>query len=123
MNTFINYLTSISDDQHRAKVTDVLGWVSKSFPHLEAKIAWNQPMFTDHGTFIVGFSAAKQHFSISPEKPGIEKFSEEIASAGYSHTSNLFRIKWNQDVDFSLLARIIRYNIEEKADYSSFWRK
>lgn len=123
MNTFINYLKSISDDQHRAKVTDVLDWVSKSFPHLEAKIAWNQPMFTDHGTFIVGFSAAKQHFSISPEKAGIEKFSEEIASAGYSHTSNLFRIKWNQDVDFSLLARIIRYNIEEKADYSSFWRK
>ena len=76
MNIFTDYLASISDDQHRAKLADVLGWVSRKFPGLEPKIAWNQPMFTDHGTFIIGFSTAKLHFAISPEKAGIEKFAE-----------------------------------------------
>ena len=123
MNIFTDYLASISDDQHRANLADVLGWVSRKFPGLEPKIAWNQPMFTDHGTFIIGFSTAKLHFAISPEKAGIEKFAEEITNAGYSHTSNIFRIRWEDSVDFLLLERMIIYNIEEKADYSTFWRK
>ncbi len=59
MNIFTDYLASISDDQHRAKLADVLGWVSRKFPGLEPKIAWNQPMFTDHGTFIIGFEHSK----------------------------------------------------------------
>ena len=51
------------------------------------------------------------------------QFSSEIEQAGYSQTPNLFRIKWDEPVDFSLLERIIQYNIADKADCPTFWRK
>ncbi len=54
------------------------------------KIAWNQPMFMDHDTFIIGFSIAKQHLAVAPEKAGIDYFSDEIVKAGYGHTKQLY---------------------------------
>lgn len=35
-------------------------------------------MFTNHGTFIIGYSSAKQHFSITPEATGMKQFSTQI---------------------------------------------
>jgi uncharacterized protein YdhG (YjbR/CyaY superfamily) len=34
---------------------------------LKEEIKWNQPMFSDHGTFIIGFSIAKEHIAVAPE--------------------------------------------------------
>lgn len=31
-------------------------------------IAWNQPMFTHHGTYIIGFSAASKHIATPPDR-------------------------------------------------------
>lgn len=42
-------------------------------------------MFTDHDTFIIGFSAAKHHMAVAPEKAGIVRFSKENVQAGYDH--------------------------------------
>lgn len=123
MEVFEEYLSKIGDEAHRSQMRKVLFWVKNTFPTLIPKIAWNQPMFTDHGTFIIGFSAAKEHFSISPESQGIAVFSDEIIKSGYSRGSNLFRIKWDEPVDFALLERMIRYNMEDKKDRTAFWRK
>lgn len=123
MELFEEYLSKIRNEAHRSRMKEVLTWVKDTFPALTPKIAWNQPMFTDHGTFIIGFSAAKQHFSVSPEVRGMKAFSDDIAKLGYSQTSNLFRIQWDEPVDFPLLERIIRYNIEDKKDCTTFWRK
>lgn len=123
MNPFADYLSSIENSEHRTCLEGVLNWVRERFPNLEPKIAWRQPMFTDHGTFIIGFSVSKQHFSVSPEAKGIEVFSEEIAKSGYSRGTHLFRIRWDEPVDYMLLERIIRYNIRDKADCTTFWRK
>lgn len=123
MEAFEEYLSKIENEVHRSRMREVLTWVKDTFPILAPKIAWNQPMFTDHGTFIIGFSAAKGHFAVSPEAQGIAAFSDDIAKAGYSQTSNLFRIKWDEPVDFPLLERIIRYKIEDKKDRTTFWRK
>ncbi len=123
MDAFKEYLAAIDNEEHRARLHEVLLWVKNSFPNLSTRLAWNQPMFTDHGTFIIGFSVSKDHFSISPEGKGIEVFSEAIKESGYSHGSKLFRIKWNEPVDYGLLERIIRYNIEDKDDCQTFWRK
>ncbi|MBM7657706.1 uncharacterized protein YdhG (YjbR/CyaY superfamily) [Sporolactobacillus spathodeae] len=100
-----------------------MNWVTEKFPSLEPRIAWNQPMFTDHGTFIIGFSVAKHHLAIGPERAGIVRFSDEIVQAGYDHTKQLVRIRWDSPVDFSLLEKMIAFNISEKADCSTFWRK
>lgn len=122
LEVFSEYLSQIKDTQHCARVTEVLSWVGAEFPDLEGRIAWKQPMFTDHGTFIIGFSVSGKHMSVSPEKAGMEYFSGEIAKWGYGQSKMLFRIKWEDSIPYSLLERIIRYNCLEKQDCKTFWR-
>lgn len=123
MENFADYLAAIQDVEQRERLREVLNWVIQKFPNLESKIAWNQPMFTDHGTFIIGFSVSRQHFAVSPEVKGIEKFSDEIVESGYSHGKNIFRIKWDDPVDYTLLERMIQFNIDDKKECTAFWRK
>ncbi|ERG67915.1 iron chaperone [Exiguobacterium chiriqhucha] len=122
METFDDFLATIDDPEHRAKLDDIFVWVRETFPHLEERIAWNQPMFTDHGTFIIAFSVAKAHFAVAPEAVPLEVFQMQIREAGYTQTKQLFRIKWSQAVDYDLLRDIIAFNIEDKAGHTSFWR-
>lgn len=123
MEVFNEYLSSIHNVEQRARVEKILHWVSGRFPTMEPRVAWNQPMFIDHGTFIIGFSVSKQHVAIAPEKAGMEHFTAEIEKSGYGQSTHLFRIKWSDTIDYSLLERIIAYNREDKSDYSAFWRK
>ncbi|MEO2259133.1 MULTISPECIES: iron chaperone [Paenibacillus] len=123
METFAEFIARIDNPEHQARTEEVLNWVTEKFPNLKQKIAWNQPMFTDHDTFIIGFSVSKQHLAVAPEKAGINRFSEEITQAGYDHTKELVRMKWKQEIDFSLLERMIEFNIKDKAECSTFWRK
>ncbi|WP_340017125.1 iron chaperone [Paenibacillus sp. FSL K6-1318] len=123
METFAEFIARIDNPEHQARTEEVLNWITEKFPNLKQKIAWNQPMFTDHETFIIGFSVSKQHLAVAPEKAGIIRFSEEITQAGYDHTKELVRMKWKQEIDFSLLERMIEFNIADKADCSTFWRK
>lgn len=78
MELFDEYLERIGDPRHRARIQEVLAWVAETFPELTPRIAWSQPMFTHHGTFIIGFSTAKNHLAIAPERAGLERFSEDI---------------------------------------------
>ena len=123
MEVFAEYLTKIDTPKHRERMEEVLTWVGKQFPNLEPKIKWNQPMFTDHGTFIIGFSISKHHLAVSPENAGIIHFSDDIVEAGYDHTQQLVRIPWDRPVNFLLLEKMIAFNIMDKADCSTFWRK
>lgn len=122
METFDDFLATIDDPERRAKLDDVFVWVRKTFPNLEERIAWNQPMFTDHGTFIIAFSVSKAHFAVAPESVPLEVFKARIQESGYTQTKQLFRIKWDQTVDYDLLRDIIAFNIEDKAGHTSFWR-
>lgn len=123
MEVFAEYLAHIDNPEHRERTEEVLAWVTKKFPQLMPKMAWNQPMFTDHGTFIIGFSIAKHHLAVAPERVVIQHFSDEIVQAGYDHTKELVRIRWERPVDFSLLEKMIEFNIKDKADCTTFWRK
>ncbi|WP_010649414.1 iron chaperone [Oceanobacillus massiliensis] len=123
MEVFEDYLARIDNPQQRMRTEEVLTWVMKKFPGLVPRIAWNQPMFTDHGTFIIGFSIAKHHLAVSPERAGILHFSDEIIKSGYSHSKQLVRFEWDRPFDFSLLEKMIEFNISDKADCSAFWRK
>lgn len=123
MKEFAQYLNNIEDEQHRKKLEEILNWVAKTFPNLKTRIAWNQPMFTDHGTFIIAFSIARGHIAVAPEKAALDRFSEEIIKVGYEHSKMLIRMKWAQPTDYALLEKIIAFNIADKADYKAFWRK
>lgn len=123
MEPFAEYLERVENPQYQDRLQNIFHWITATFPTLRPKIAWNQPMFTDHGTFIIGFSVAKKHLAIAPERAGIERFSDDILQAGYTHSKEILRIGWTQSVDFPLLERIIRFNLEEKANCQTFWRK
>ncbi|PBB06193.1 MULTISPECIES: iron chaperone [Salimicrobium] len=122
METFEKYLETLTAPEARVRMEEVLTWMREEFPQLNERIAWNQPMFTDHGTYIIGFSASKKHMAVSPEKEGITHFSKEIEDAGYRHTKMLLQIPWAKPVDYKLLKRMISYNIAEKKNCTSFWR-
>lgn len=123
METFSEFIAQIEDPQHRKRTKEVLGWVTQKYPQMQHKIGWNQPMFTHHGTFIIGFSVSKKHLAVSPEQAGIDHFSDEIIKAGYEHSNHLMRFPWDKPIDYVLLQRMIEFNLSEKANTPAFWRK
>ena len=64
ISTLDEHLETIPNDDNRARMVEVLTWVAERYPELEPRIAWNQPMFTHHGTYIIGFSAEPVNFSV-----------------------------------------------------------
>ncbi|MDD4009822.1 MAG: DUF1801 domain-containing protein [Fermentimonas sp.] len=123
MKNFQMFLESIDELEKRERMEVILCNIKERFPQLNEEIKWNQPMFTDHGTSIIGFSVSKGHIAVAPEAVVINMFEKRIEEAGYSHTRELFRIKWTDKVNFELLYAIIAYNIENKKDEKNFWRQ
>ena len=123
MENFEAYLSQITRAEHRARMVEILDWTEREYPSLDARIAWKQPMFTEHGTFIIGFSVSEKHVAVSPEYAAMEHFRDTIQAAGCGQSKMLFRIGWEQPVPYSLLREIIDFNRLEKADCKTFWRK
>ncbi|HJF13899.1 MAG TPA: iron chaperone, partial [Enteractinococcus helveticum] len=86
METLQEYLDTIPNDENRAKLEQVIQWVTETYPDLKVEIKWNQPMMTHNGTFIISFSASSKHFSIAPELQVLEEFRDKLTEAGYSHS-------------------------------------
>lgn len=122
MEILEDYLAGIDNPSHRERLEEIFDWISEKYPNLKSEIKWNTPMFTDHGTYIIGISTAKNHISVAPEEVTMARFADEIAQAGYGSTKGLFRITWKDQVNYDLLAKMIDFNIEDKADYQNFWR-
>lgn len=122
METLNDYLMTIDDLDKRKRFEEIFDWISETFPQLQSRIAWNQPMFTHEGTFIIGFSRAKHHISVAPERVALDRFTNEINKAGYSRSKELFRIPFKMEVDYDLLREIIEFNIQDKAGHTKFWR-
>lgn len=123
MEVFAGFLAGIDNPLHRERMEEVFTWINNKYPNLKREIKWNQPMFTDHGTFIIGFSVSKKHLAVAPESVTITHVEDDIVKAGYEYTKELIRIPWNGPVEFSLLEKMIEFNIWDKADCSTFWRK
>ncbi len=71
MEVFSEFIAQIDNAQHRDRTEEVLVWVSEKYPNLVPTIKWNQPMFTDHDTYIIGFSTSEKHLAVAPEAAGI----------------------------------------------------
>ena len=81
MEDFSDFLVRIDDPNHREKIEELFNWIRQKYPQLNEVIKWNQPMLTDHGTFIIGFSASKKHLAVSPERFTITHFESDIVKA------------------------------------------
>ena len=123
MDVLQEYLDAIVIPEQKARMEEIFSWVHNTFPTLETVIKWNQPMFVDHGTLIIAFSRAKGHMSFTPEEAVINMFSEKIKKAGYEHTKMLVKVKWNDEVDYELIKFLIEFNMADKAECKTFFRK
>lgn len=117
------FLAKIENDAHRERMEEILHWILETFPNLKLEHKWNQPMFTNEGTFIIAFSVSKNHISVAPEFYTMDKFRNAVEEAGYTHSKMLFRIPFKEEVNYPLLKEIIEFNIEDKQGYETFWRK
>lgn len=120
---FNDFVNAITNDTQREKIKEILDFVSYTFPFLEKRIAWNQPNFIHQGTFILGLSYAKHHIALAPESVAVEKFKDLAESYGYSTTSQLIRIKWEQTIEFDMIKQIVEFNLEDKKGCTTYWRK
>lgn len=116
------YLINISNHKIKENLLNIIDYIEKHFPQLVLEIKWNQPMLTYHNTYIIGFSCAKDHISIAPEKYVLDLFTPEIEQYGYEVKKQLFSIKQNQEISFELLAKIINYKINDKVNCTTFWK-
>ncbi|MBC1358554.1 iron chaperone [Listeria booriae] len=123
MEVFEEFIGNIENPEHQARMAEVLAWIETEYPDLGQRIAWNQPMFTDHGTFIIGFSVSKKHIAIAPEGEGMARLADAIADSGYPTTKMLIQMPWDKPVDYTLIKTIIDFNIADKAECTTFWRK
>lgn len=122
MNNINQYLSDIYNPVHRAKTEEVLIWIEHKYPDLKPEFKWNQPMFTHHGTYIIAFSVSSNHLSIAPERKGILHFEELFKQKGKKYSKMLLIYPFDKPFDFDLLAKIIDFNIADKANINSFWR-
>ena len=116
------YLETIPDDDNRERMVDVLVWVGLTYPELELRIEWNQPMFTHHGTYIIGFSAASKHMTMAPERATMIRFEPVMRERGTDFGKMFARQPWNKPFDYELLDAFIQHQLTEKQDITSFWR-
>ncbi|MBC1566031.1 iron chaperone [Listeria booriae] len=123
MEVFEEFIGNIEIPEHQARMAEVLAWIETEYPDLGQRIAWNQPMFTDHGTFIIGFSVSKKHIAIAPEGEGMARLADAIAASGYPTTKMLIQMPWDKPMDYTLIKTIIDFNIADKAECTTFWRK
>lgn len=123
MESFEEFLKTVDDEEKREKLKTVLDWVKTNYPHFNEEVKWNQPMFSNEGTYIIGFSVAKKHMAISPEKAGITQFEEELKEKSYDPSSMIFRVRWDKEIDYELLKRIIDFQEKDKKGYDTYWRK
>lgn len=120
--TMTEFLETLDKPAQRTRFETVLQTITTNFPQLKMEIKWRQPMFTDHGTFIIGFSASSKALNVAPEAAAVTKFKVLIEQAGYTYTKNLIRIPWTSVVDFELLNQLIIWQMTTKRDVQTFWR-
>lgn len=122
ISTLDEYLETIPNDRNRARIVEVLVWVGLTYPELELRIAWNQPMFTHHGTYIVGFSAASKHMAMAPERATMIRFEPVMRERSTDFGTMFARQPWNKPSDYEFLDIFLQHQLAGKQFITSFWR-
>ena len=76
------------------------------------------PHFTDHGTFIFALSLASAHRRYA----GVKALRVFVRNR-WLHRQQMTAPALTKPVDYALLSKLIDYNIQDKKDLTSYWRK
>ncbi len=118
------WIELIKNDFQRERIIEINNFIQKNFNNIKTEIKWNQLFYllSKNGTFILAISISKNHISFAPENVAIKKFENEFKRNNYVYTKNIFKVDNNKNIDFELVKRIIKFNINDKKDLLSFWR-
>ena len=78
-------------------------------------------MFTHHGTYIIGVSAASKHMAMAPERATMICFKPVMREGSTDFGTMLACQPWNKPFDHELLDAFIQDQLAEKQDVTSFW--
>lgn len=99
------YLASLTDPQ-KQQINTLIAIITATFTDLQLLIAYNQPMFTQNGTYVVGLSASSKHVSLNPfHETVVASFASQFpANMVTTHT-----LKWALDtpIDDTLVIAIV----------------
>lgn len=123
MKEYQEIIEKIDHQEHKKRYEEILLWMDEKYPQLERQFKWSTPMYADHGTFIIAFKPTKHHIAFTPEYKGIQEFEEELIERNYQYGSMNINIKWDQEVPYDLFKKIIDFNIKDKKDCKTYWRK
>ena len=122
IKTLDEFLATIPNANNRARIVEVLDWVSQRYPEHELRTARNQPMFTHHGTYIIGFSATCRHMAMAPEHATTIRLEQAMRERGTDIGKMFARQPWNEPFDYELAAAFIDRQLGDKLETTSFWR-
>ena len=66
------------------------------------------PMFTHHGTYIIGLSAASKHMAMAPERATMIRFEQVMREHGTDFGTMLARQPWTKPFNYELLNAFIQ---------------
>ena len=66
-------------------------------------------MFTRHGKYIIGFSAASKHMAMAPERATMICFAQAMSAGGTNFRTMLARQLWNMSFDYAFLDVFIQH--------------
>lgn len=116
------FLDTIPEGSKRERMVEVLDWVKENYPQLGFRMGWSQPMFTNEGTFIVGFSAFQKHMNIGTEGAVVEHFEASMKERGIKHGKMTVPMPWSKPFNYELLGEFMDYQITAKEGVKTFWR-
>ena len=70
-------------------------------------------MFTYHGTYIIGFSAASKHMAMAPERATMIRYEPVVRLRGTDFGTMLARQPWNKSFDYELLDAFIQHRSQK----------
>jgi len=109
--TLDEYLSSL-DAAKSATLRSVVEAITREFPDLTVKIAWNVPQLHRGKDYVFGMSAAKNHLTLAPWGNGVlDAFRDRLA--GYTLGKGTFQVPVDWNVDADLLHDMVAARLTE----------
>ena len=95
----------------QARLQQVRATIRAAAPDAQERISYGMPAFAQHGD-LVYFSARKGYIGFYPTSSGIAAFQHELA--GYPGSKGAVRFPLDQPLPLDLIARIVRFRVDEQ---------
>lgn len=122
MKTIEEFYQTIESQEKLEIFSTLIETIQEKYSDLKLEIKWSQPIFSKDGSFIIGFSLAKNHISIAGEHAGLNHVRPYLDEKKIDYGAQVIRQLWDKPIDYDLVYMLIDFNIEDKKGYKKFWR-